>query len=83
MSDGTITPDTLTRALAESLLEFAHPNGEAPDPNYAPDRQLVAAIRTWCRWDSDGRDHNEFNARRAARIICDAINARAARTEGK
>ncbi len=72
----TITPEMLTRELVKSLLESAHPNGEAPDPNHPPDQQLVHAIRVWTRWDSDGRDHNEYNARRAARVICDAINRR-------
>ncbi|MGE5801598.1 MAG: hypothetical protein ACM358_05035 [Gemmatimonadota bacterium] len=71
-----IAPEELTREMVDSLLESAHPNGEAPDPNHTPDRQLVAAIRTWKRWDDDGRDRNEYNARRAARVIADAINTR-------
>ena len=68
------TPDMLTRQMVESLLESAHPNGEAPDPNHPPDRELVHAIRVWIRWDDDGRDRNEFNARRAARVIFDRLN---------
>lgn len=76
MSDPTpITPETLTRELVDSLLERAHPNGEAPDPNHPPDRALAAAIRVWLRWDSDGRDRNEYNARLAARTICDRLNS--------
>lgn len=72
----TITPEMLTRSIVDELLESAHPNGEAPDPNHLPDRALVQAIRVWIRWDSDGRDRNEYNARRAARVICDALNTR-------
>ena len=72
----TITPSTLTREMVDSLLESAHPNGEAPDPNHPPDRALARAIAVWRRWDSDGRDRNEYNARRAAREICDVINMR-------
>lgn len=77
-----ITPDMLTREMVESLLESAHPNGEAPDPNLPSDRQLVREIRVWKRWDDGGRDHNEYNARRAARVICDALNQRDAHKEG-
>lgn len=70
----TATPETLTRAMVDSLLESAHPNGEGLDPNHPPDRVLAKEIRTWKRWDAGGRDHDEYNARRAARAICDRIN---------
>ena len=72
----TIEPENLTREQVESLLDSAHPNGEAPDPNLSSDQQLVRAIRVWKRWDSAGRDFDEYNARRAARVICDALKHR-------
>lgn len=59
-----ITPDSLTRPVVESLRDGS------------TDHSLAREIRVWLRWDSGGRDHNEYNARRAARAICDAINQR-------
>lgn len=47
-------PATLTIKLVESLIDWAHPNGEGLDPNYAPDRMLARDIQKWIQWYSAG-----------------------------
>lgn len=70
-----VKPEDLTPDAVRALLESARSD---PD-GFEQGATLVRHFGVWLQWDRDGRDRNEFNARRAARVIADAINARGAK----
>jgi hypothetical protein len=67
-----VTPEMLTAQMVRDVALTARGQNDGFEVGNA----LIGHCAVWLRWDSSGRDHNEYNARRAARIICDAINAR-------
>jgi hypothetical protein len=64
-----ILPEALTFAQAHDLLQAIRRG-----PTRFEDG-LAAHCTLWLRWDVSGRDHNEYNAGRAARIIAKALNS--------
>lgn len=64
-----ILPAQLTSAQVQNLLQTIR-----QDPSRFEDG-LAARCTLWLRWDAGGRDQDEFNAQRAARIIADTLNA--------
>lgn len=69
-----VTPETLTDAMVRDLLDAARTE---PD-GFEQGNTLVGHCGVWLQWNRGGeRDHNEYNAREAARVIAHEINARA------
>lgn len=64
-----ILPEALTSAQVHALLQAIR-----RDPARFEDG-LAAHCTLWLRWNASGRNHNEYNARRAARTITEVLNS--------